>query len=146
MAVYLWDNGGFKPLVVDGKIATHEDCCCSPDIECGYCQPGTTPFQLQLSVSGNCYPGTYILNWNHDEPHCHWMYSHEGSIWFARLHVFEGELEWYAAIRRHDEDICGWHCTLDENPTDCQISRTLIHVLGDCDGAGCPGSITLTPL
>lgn len=28
MPVYLWDSGGFKPLVVDGKIAVHEDCCC----------------------------------------------------------------------------------------------------------------------
>lgn len=61
MAVYLWDNGGFKPLVVDGKIAVHEDCCCFT-VPC--CPGVTLPTTLNLNFNGCGLNEDIVLTWD----------------------------------------------------------------------------------
>ena len=77
MPVYTFDS---KVLVVDNKIAVHEDCCCNP--ECDGCSELITPDQFSVTIvgleNGDCgdctdLNGTFVLDKTADP--CHWEYQ-----------------------------------------------------------------------
>ncbi len=140
MALYLW-NGDL--LAINGKLATHENCCCE---ECVYCTEGTTPPIIQVVIdgvtNGRCegcagINGTYSLTQDEGDS-CFWSRDIEidicGIVQTVTITAWLTNNSLLVEAYMHFTDDCAALFSLDiETPFNCNFSGLDIPPSGACD-------------